>query len=577
MRTWADVGIDPKGHTSGEVKTTCPRCSAQRKKKNYPCLNVNLDKAVFNCWHCSWSGSLKEGEYQRPMPQRRAYRKPEFAGNQRAPEDPMVKWFERRGIPLVVLARNAVISGTTYFPQDETEHAAIQFPYRRDGQVINIKHRAMDEKLFRMEAGCERILYGLDDVKERHHLYWVEGEVDKLSFEVAGIRECVSVPDGAPPPDSKSYETKFDFLDAHQIHKADIHVIAVDNDPPGLRLRDELVRRLGPGKCRIVDWPEGCKDANAVLMNLGVDCLLDCVNDARELPIIGAHKVPDFMDGIQRIYREGIPRGVSTGWPGLDKLYRVRPGDVCVVTGTPNSGKSEWLDALMINLARDQGWRFGVYSPEQGSPEEHIARLVEKRAGRPFRAGPAMDQIDPELLDGTLQWLTDRIMWIDPGEPTLEAILDVAEQVVLRFGARGIVADPWNEIEHSRPAAMTETEYVGNSLRVIRHFARRHQIAFFLVAHPAKLQKDPKSGKFPVATPYDISGSAHWHNKPDVILSIWRDKSESGGVEIEIHVMKIRSKAVGRLGLASLTWDRETGRYIDHRAAESYRRGKDDE
>jgi twinkle protein len=574
MRQWSDTGIDTRGHSSGEIKTTCPKCSAQRKKKTYPCLNVNLDKGVWNCWHCGWSGSLKEGEYQRPMSQRKAYRRPEFAASSSTHEAPLVRWFADRGIPLKVLARNAIMFAPTYFPQDEAEHQAIQFPYRRDGQVINIKHRAIDEKLFRMEGGCERILYGLDDVRERQHLYWVEGEIDKLSLEAAGIQECVSVPDGAPAPDTKSYESKFDFLDAHQIHKADVHVIAVDNDPPGLRLRDELVRRLGPGKCRIVDWPEGCKDANDVLVNLGIDCLLDCLRDARELPIAGATKVREFMDGIQRIYREGVPRGVGTGWPGLDKLYRVRPGDVCVVTGTPNSGKSEWLDALVVNLAQSQGWRFGVYSPEQGSPEEHIAMLVEKRAGRPFRAGPNMDQISPELLDSTLGWLDDHIMFIGPDEPTLEAILGVAEEVVLRFGARGIVADPWNEIEHSRPAAMTETEYVGNSLRLIRHFARRHQIAFFLVAHPAKLQKDSKTGKYPVATPYDISGSAHWHNKPDVILSIWRDKS-NGSTEIDIHVMKIRSKASGRLGMTTLTWDYDTGRYTDRQGAEAYRRRKD--
>ncbi len=577
MKNWADVGIDMRGK-SGEMKTTCPRCSSSRKKKNYPCLNVNVERGLWNCHHCGWSGSLKEGEYQRPMPQRKAYRKPEFAPSQRATEDStVVPWFARRGIPLTVLARNSIVSGSTYFPQDEAEHEAIQFPYRRDGQVVNIKHRALDEKLFRMEGGCERILYGLDDVRERQRLVWVEGEIDKLSFEVAGVTACVSVPDGAPAADSKSYESKFDFLDAHQILRANAHIIAVDNDAPGVRLREELVRRLGPENCRIVDWPDGCKDANDVLVKLGRDCLLDCMNSARELPIVGTHKVPDFLDGIQRIYRDGIPRGVSTGWLNLDKLYRVRPGDVCVVTGTPNSGKSEWLDALMINLCAAEGWRFGIYSPEQGSPEEHIARLVEKRAGRPFRDRPEMEQISPELLDSALGWLADRVMWIGPEEPTLDALLDVSEQVVRRFGARGIVWDPWNEIEHSRPEGMTETEYVGDSLRRIRHFARRHQIAFFLAAHPAKLQKDPKSGTFPIATPYDISGSAHWHNKPDVILSIGRDKSENGGTEIEIHVMKIRSKAVGRLGLTKLTWDRATGRYGDRSAAADYKRRKDGE
>ncbi len=60
MKKFSDFGIDVKG-LSGETKTICPQCSGQRKKKNYPCLNVNLDKGVWHCWHCEWSGSLSGG------------------------------------------------------------------------------------------------------------------------------------------------------------------------------------------------------------------------------------------------------------------------------------------------------------------------------------------------------------------------------------------------------------------------------------------------------------------------------------------------------------------------------------
>jgi twinkle protein len=572
VREWTDTGIDTRGHTSGEIKTTCPRCSAQRKKKTYPCLNVNLDKGVWNCWHCGWSGSLHEGEYQRPTTVRKAYRKPDYdrKASPSGPGDLVAAWFQKRGITPAVLRRNQITVGTAYFPQVEEERAAVQFPYLRGGEVVNVKYRTTTEKLFRMESGCERILYGLDDVKAGERLVWVEGEMDKLAIEVAGQTACVSVPDGAPAVDARSYETKFDFMDAPEIERASVHLIAVDNDPPGLRLRDELVRRLGPERCRIVDWPDGCKDANDVLMQMGVDIVLACLNDARELPIVGAHQVTDVMDDIQRIYREGVPRGVSTGWPNLDRLYRVRTGDVCVITGTPNSGKSEWLDALMVQLAQRESWRFGVYSPEQGSQAEHIAKLVEKHAGRPFRSGPDMEQISPEVLDRALTWLNDRFIWMGPDEPTLDAILAVAKQLVRRRGCRGIIMDPWNEIEHSRPEAMSETEYIGNSLRMVRHFARDHDVAFFIVAHPAKLQRDKDTKKYPVPTPYDISGSAHWHNKPDVCISLYRDKQRDEG-EVEVHVQKVRSKYVGRLGFTSLAWDRVTGRYADPQAAERYR------
>lgn len=559
MKVWADTGIDTRGKSSGEIKTTCPKCSHTRKKKNYPCLNVNLDEGVWHCWHCSWSGSLKQGEISRPY-LTKTYRKPVFIGNVSGLPDNVVAWFAKRGITEPVLRRNMIGAGSAYFPQVEEDRTCVLFPYRRGGEVLNIKYRTHD-KLFRMEGGCERVLYGLDDVGER--LVWVEGEIDKLSLEVAGITSCVSVPDGAPAADSKNYESKFDYLDAPEIHRASVHLIAVDGDAPGLRLRDELVRRLGPEKCRIVDWPDGCKDANDVLVRYGAETVAACIEDARELPIAGAHSVDDYMDDIQRLYRDGVDPGVSTGWACLDEYYRVRAGDVTVVTGAPNSGKSEWLDALTVNLATEHGWRFAVYSPEQGSPAEHITKIVEKRSGKPFNDGPS-PRINPSELDMALSWVRDRYDWLEPEQPTLDSLLSIARQLVLRRGVRGLVLDPWNEIEYARPKDVTETEYIGQCLRAIRIFARAHGCHVFIVAHPQKLQKDPKTGQYPVAGPYEISGSANWNNKPDAVVSIWRERNpEVRTSEVEVHVQKIRHKYVGRLGMAVLNWNRVNGRYSD--------------
>ena len=558
MKNWADTGIDLNGKNGGEVKVTCPRCSPSRKKRNYPCLNVNMDEGVWHCWHCGWSGRLKQGEYSRPNIIK-AYRKPDYVKVSSGLPEKVLAWFAGRGITESVLRRNMVGNSSVYFPQVEEDRGCVTFPYRRAGEVINVKYRTGD-KLFRMEGGCERILYGLDDVGER--LVWVEGEIDKLSMEMAGIMSCVSVPDGAPAPDSKSYETKFDFMDAPELARASVHLIAVDNDAPGQRLQEELVRRLGPEKCRIVDWPDGCKDANDVLKQFGIEVLLACINDARELPIVGAHSVTDFAGDIQRLYRDGIPTGISTGWRALDPFYRVRPGDVTVVTGAPNSGKSEWLDALTVNLAQSHAWRFGVYSPEQGSPAEHFAKLAEKHSGRPFNIG-LTQRISAAELDQSLTWLNEHFTVIEPSEPTLPALLHVARQLVMRRGIRGIVLDPWNEIEHSRPREQTETEYVGESLRTIRRFAKAHQVHIWIVAHPAKLQRDPKTGQYPVAGPYEISGSANWNNKPDAVVSVWRERGTNAPHEVQIHVQKVRSKYVGSLGAATLRWERVTGRYHD--------------
>ena len=55
-------------------------------------------------------------------------------------------------------------------------------------------------------------------------------------------------------------------------------------------------------------------------------------------------------------------KGESTGIDSVDKLFTIAPGQLSVVTGIPGSGKSEFIDQLMINLARNSGWKFAVAS-----------------------------------------------------------------------------------------------------------------------------------------------------------------------------------------------------------------------
>src|SRR6185437_9723813 len=185
------------------------------------------------------------------------------------PIEPALAWLRERGIGDAVVMRNRVMASTVYMPQVEEHVGAIAFPYFRAGELINVKYRDR-AKNFRMETGAERVLYGLDDIDVTRCVI-VEGEIDKLSVEAAGVTSCVSVPDGAPSPATKDYASKFKFLEADEDRIAAVSewIIAVDADEPGKRLEDELARRLGREKCRRVIWPSECKDANDVLRSFG--------------------------------------------------------------------------------------------------------------------------------------------------------------------------------------------------------------------------------------------------------------------------------------------------------------------
>ena len=196
-----------------------------------------------------------------------------------------------------------------------------------------------------------------------------------------------------------------------------------------------------------------------------------------------------------------------------------------------------------------------------------MARIIEKYARMPFGHGPS-ERMDERTLRTSKAWAQEHFFWILPDEDsdwTIDTVLDRAKALVFRKGIRGLIIDPWNEIEHNLPQGMTETIYVSHALKRMRQFARHYGIHLWVVAHPAKLYRE-KDGNYPVPTLYDISGSANWRNKADNGICVWRDFS-ADHKPIEIHVQKVRFRQIGRIGMARLDYIKPTASYQDSFAA----------
>lgn len=272
--------------------------------------------------------------------------------------------------------------------------------------------------------------------------------------------------------------------------------------------------------------------------------------------------IAPLLNRVTTLWDRGLPPGFSTGWKTLDPHYTVAPGQLTVVTGWPGSGKSEWLDALLVNLSRDD-WKFAVFSFENQPVELHATKLLEKMAGQPFGAGPT-DRIPKDRLPALIADLTQSfgLFSASSGGAEVNAILNSATDWFNAYGSNhcGLVIDPWNELEHRRPTNLSETEYVSQTLSVIRQWARDSKVHVWIVAHPQKMRRE--DGKLPIPRPDMISGSQHWWNKADCCVTVWRDM-ENQSQDVDIYIQKVRFKHIGRQGLVTLTYDRVTGRYYD--------------
>ena len=277
------------------------------------------------------------------------------------------------------------------------------------------------------------------------------------------------------------------------------------------------------------------------------------------MPVKGLFTVEQFQSTAVDFFNNGMKRGTPTGWSNADAMYSVMTGQVTVVTGVPNSGKSEFLDALTINLAKYNDWKFMVFSPENGK-EQHVVKLVEKIIGQPTDP-KSLERMSETDFGRGLAWLSSRYFFAvaeDQDElPTIDWILQKAKAAVMRYGVKGIIIDPYNEIEHALPKGMQETTYISQLLSKIKRFAKAFDVHVWIIAHPAKMQKD-KDGNIMCPNLYDISGSANWVNKADCGIVVHRNATPN---VTEVHFKKIRFKHVGRQGVCYLLYNRDTGTY----------------
>lgn len=292
-----------------------------------------------------------------------------------------------------------------------------------------------------------------------------------------------------------------------------------------------------------------------------------------------AYSLNELDVDLGKLYTEGVKRGLPLPWAGMRKLFSVCPEQFTLITGMPGSGKSEWLDALLIELMRaNPKARVAYYSPENRPYSLHVAKLLEKYVGKPFHDGPSPRMSAEEAADAT-RWLVRRVTFVEDGDVS-QSIYDILSEEKFpvsdviwwqkghqRFNNTNdspffLVIDPWNFLDKSLAQGMTEADYLSAALGAVDQFVHATGAHVFIVAHPKVINRE-KDGTRPVPTPYDVSGGAHWFNKCDNIICVHRRDKTDPRAAVEIHVQKVRFKHVGEVGLCELDYDRITGKYRD--------------
>jgi twinkle protein len=457
---------------------------------------------------------------------------------------------EARGLDIELLARLGVRSSGRLGPD------TVGIPYYRGDDVVGVKYRTISgDKKFMQAKGSAQVFYNVnclsDPALADQPVIVVEGEADCWSGMQAGYSRIVSVPAGAPATEVGDRATaKYDFLtDCKVTGDRTIYLIAVDADGPGDALRKDLVSRLGARRCKWVRHPQGCKDFNDTLQRYGERGIVASVNRAQWM-VGNVYHMSEIPPATEKLSYE-------SGFPGLDGHYRLRLGDLCIVTGVPSAGKSAFIGDIACRMARRHRWPVCFASFEQEPTIDHRREL------RKWHGGGFVASLDAESLTAADRFIEENFTFIVPeedGDPaSLEWLMERMAAAAIRHSCRLFVLDPWNEIEHDPPRDMTMTQYVGHALRSFRGFARKYDAHLIVAAHPAKMRRD-RDGKFPVPTLYDISDSAMWANRADIGIVVHRDKPDDELTTVRILKSRYHDQ-IGRPGEVRVRFLRQRATY----------------
>jgi hypothetical protein len=274
----------------------------------------------------------------------------------------------------------------------------------------------------------------------------------------------------------------------------------------------------------------------------------------------------DVKERAINIFRNGYESVESTGIPELDYYFKFKRGEITLLSGIGNYGKSTMLKYLLLMKAIISGNRFAFFTPEDNPAEEFYHDMTEIYLGcdcTTFNPNQPSEMTYKEAYD----WISKHIFYIYPKDisPTPEYIKERFLELIIKEKVDGCIIDPFNQMANDYSKVGRSDKYLETFLADCTRFAQTNNVYFVIVAHPHKLRKEQGEKNYPCPDVFEIADGAMWNNKMDNILIYHRPnhQTEPDSQDCELHTKKIRrQKTVGKKGVLEFELNRRKRRYL---------------
>ena len=532
----------------GKTQGICPLCSHTRKPENrkLKCASYDWERGLGTCHNCDTSFQLHT--YERRGEVTKFYEKPpriEVVPVSTKAES----WFKSRGISKKTLDDLMITEGVEWMPQTGKEENTIQFNYFIGDELVNVKYRD-GRKNFKLYKGAEKVFYNIDATVGHDSVIIVEGEMDVCAIHESGFKSVVSVPNGAT-----LNTNNLDYLDncIDYFEDKEKIIIAVDTDEAGIALQTELVRRFGAEVSWVVDFGD-CKDANEYLIKYGATSLSSILKTAKPVPLENVVTFNDIEDEVIEFVKNGFKRGYQIGLENFDNIFSTYTGQFITVTGIPSSGKSDFVDQMVVGYNKLYGWKTAFASPENAPTYLHAHKLMRKIWGNM----PTINDINTGKWKEVAETVNENFFFIDMEKYNLEEVLSKGAELVKRKGIKCLVIDPYNKIR-SNDSLNDVNVYTMEYLSKIEVFAKKYDVLVIIVAHPTKMYRN-QEGNMEEPTMYNIKGGGEWYDASYHGILVHRNYEEN---TVKAKVLKVKFQNLGENGAeAHFTWNKSSGEFV---------------
>ncbi|MDU1184791.1 MAG: toprim domain-containing protein [Citrobacter sp.] len=421
-----------------------------------------------------------------------------------------IEYLATRGISAETAKLYEVASAKVWNGDRELE--ALAFPYKRDGELLQVKRISTDrpdgKKVIMAEGDCEPCLYGWQAIpKNMRIVILCEGEIDCMSYYQYGF-PALSVPFGG----GKGAKQQWIEFEYHNLDRFDEIWISMDSDEVGQAAAREIATRLGEHRCRLVKLPH--KDINECLMaGISSDDIVGYLERASFFDPEELYSAREFyQDTINAFYGKEQSLFYSP-WECLNHNFAFRQAELSLVNGVNGHGKTEVVGHMALEAMR-QGVKTCIASLEI-KPGILLKRLT--RQSTCLKLPPQLE------IESAFKFYDDRL-WLFglTGTAKADRLIEIFTYAWKRYGIELFIIDSLMK------CGIGDDDYNGQKAFVdaLCDFKNKTNTHVLLVTHSRKGDSEEKpTGKM------DVKGSGSITDLTDNLFIIWRNKLREKAIQ----------------------------------------------